>query len=244
MRCEANEPCSTSFEKAGWMITRAPAPGRCDLCHAGAARPAGWSRFAARGARRRRPLTAMLVISCHADTGFAAHRLERRAGGTLHGHLDNFAGVHAVMRAYFSGGLDRGNVRIELTAGEEIDMAGAYRVRSTLAPDDLVVVVDVTGVETAADFTIEKCRLPEVADFVVQALAGLDYALFAESPDPISVDDECDVYAETQPFTFFLGIPGTGGDYNVGEVRCREASLAAAAEALVRLARAHDEAWD
>ena len=186
----------------------------------------------------------MLVISCHADTGFDAHRLARRGDGTLHGHLDNFAGVYAVMRAYFSGALDRGNVRIELTEGEETDMAGAYRVRATLAPDDLVVVVDVTGVETTADFTIEKCRLNELADFVAQALAGLDYELFPDSPDPISIDDEWDVYAETQPFALFLGIPVAGGDYNEGEVSCREASLAAAAEALVRLARAHDEAWD
>lgn len=186
----------------------------------------------------------MLVLSAHADTGFDAHRLQRRDDGTLYGHLDNFAGVHAVLRAYFSGGLDRGNVRIELTEAEETDMGGAYRVRATLDPDDLVVVVDVTGAETAADFTIEKCRLPELAEFLTLALEGLDYELFEDSPDPVSVEDECDVYAETQPFTCFLGIPVTGGDYNAGEVGCREASLAAAAEALVRLARAHDEAWD
>lgn len=186
----------------------------------------------------------MLVISCHADTGFDAHRLRRGADGDYAGHLDNFAGVYAVMRAYFSGRLDRGNVRIELTEGEEIDMAGAFRVRSTLEPEDVVVVVDVTGVETSRAFTVEKCAAPELAAFVHEALDGLDFELFEDSPDPISVEDECDVYAEVQPFTLFLGIPVAGGDYNEGEVVCREESLAAVAEALVRLARAHDEAWD
>ena len=33
----------------------------------------------------------MLVISCHADTGFKAHSLTHRADGVIHGHLDNFA---------------------------------------------------------------------------------------------------------------------------------------------------------
>jgi hypothetical protein len=186
----------------------------------------------------------MLVISCHADTGFDRHHLERQDGGRYHGHLDNFAGVFAVMRAYFSGALDRGNVRIELTEGEEVDMAGARRVRASLDPEDVVLVVDVTGVETDALFTIEKCREPELADFLDQALAGLDYELFEDSPDPISTADECDVYGELHPFTCFVGIPVAGGDYNAGPVSCSEASLAAVAEALVRIARAHDAAWE
>ena len=79
---------------------------------------------------------------------------------------------------------------------------------------------------------------------VGEALAGLDFELFADSPDPISIEDECDVYAEVQPFCLFLGIPVAGGDYNEGGVSCREESLAAVATALVRLARAHDETWD
>ena len=41
----------------------------------------------------------MLVISCHADTGFQAHSLTHRADGIIQGHLDNFAGVQAVMPA-------------------------------------------------------------------------------------------------------------------------------------------------
>ena len=47
----------------------------------------------------------MLVISCHADTGFPSHRLRRLKGRLVEGHLDNFIGVHAVMQAYFSGRL-------------------------------------------------------------------------------------------------------------------------------------------
>lgn len=186
----------------------------------------------------------MLVISCHADTGFVYHQLTHLGAGRYHGHLDNFAGVYAVMRAYFSGALAAGNVRIELTEGEEVDMAGARRVRATLEPEDVVVVVDVTGVETDALFTIEKCREPELAAFLESALAGLDFELHEDSPDPVSTADECDVYAEFNPFTFFLGIPVEGGDYNEGPVSCREASLAAVAEALVRIARAHDAAWE
>jgi hypothetical protein len=180
----------------------------------------------------------MLVISCHADTGFPSHRLER-VGDLYRGHLDNFAGVYAVMRAYFSGEMPPGAVRIELTAGEEVDMAGARAVAATLEPDDLVVVVDVTGAETEALFTIEKCRDPTLRRFLAAALEGLDHELHEGCPDPISTCDECDVYVEVCPATCFLGIPVTGGDYNEVEVVCREASLVAVAEALVRIARAY-----
>jgi hypothetical protein len=98
--------------------------------------------------------------------------------------------------------------------------------------------VDVTGIPTARDVTIEKCASPALQALVHRALAGLSYDLFAGCPDPISDCDECDVYAEVVPRVFFLGIPCTGGDYNAGVVRCRPASLAAASEAVVRLARA------
>jgi len=57
------------------------------------------------------------LISCHADTGFATHRLKRIDGGMIHGHLDNFAGVYAVMNAYFSGRMNLPRIRIELTYG-------------------------------------------------------------------------------------------------------------------------------
>jgi hypothetical protein len=176
-----------------------------------------------------------LVISCHADTGFRSHRLNR-ANGVFVGHLDNFAGVHVVMNAYFSGRMTTDSVRIELTYGEETDMEGACEVRKTLSPGDVVVVVDVTGTETERDITIEKCRSPRMRRFVCAALNGLSYALYEGCPDPIADADECDVYGEELDSVFFLGIPCTGGDYNAGVVACREASIRTASEALLRLA--------
>ena len=152
------------------------------------------------------------------------------------GHLDNFAGVHAVMNAYFSGRMPPEALRIELTCGEESDMEGAYEVQRTLSRDDVVVVVDVTGTETDRDITIEKCRSPRMQRFVGTALEGLSYELYERCPDPIADEDECDVYGDKLENVFFLGIPCAGGDYNAGVVSCRESSIRTASEALVRLA--------
>lgn len=179
-----------------------------------------------------------LIISCHADTGFRLHRLRRTGNGVLSGHLDNFAGVYAVMTAFFSGKMDSDRVRIELTYGEETDMEGAHEVIESLSPDDVVVVVDVTGTVTDQDITIEKCDSQAMRDFVRATLKGMSYALYQECPDPIAEEDECDVYRERLENVFFLGIPCTGGDYNSGEVSIREASIAAASEAIIRFATA------
>jgi hypothetical protein len=178
----------------------------------------------------------MLVISCHADTGFTSHRLRRLPGGVVEGHLDNFAGCHAVMQAYFSGRMDLERVRIELTWGEEAGLLGAKELVGSLDPKDLVVVVDVTGTPTENDFVIEKCADPKARAFLEKALKGMKYELFEGCPDPISDCDETDVYVRNCPHTFFLGLPCTGGDYNAGLVRCRQASLDAVAEAVCRIA--------
>lgn len=74
------------------------------------------------------------VISCHADTGFRSHRM-KLSQDTCIGQMDNFVGVHAVMNAYFSGRMNLPNLRIELTYGEETDMAGAREVLGTLSAD-------------------------------------------------------------------------------------------------------------
>ncbi len=177
----------------------------------------------------------MLVISCHADTGFDRHFLRRLGDGTVHGVLDNFAGVYCVMRAYFSGRLKGGNLRVELTYGEEIDFAGAYDVLETLTPEDSVLVVDVTGVPTSKDFTIEKCRDAGLEAFLRETLAGLSFELYHDTPDPIASEDEVDVYSQKCPRTCFLGVPCFGGDYNEESVSCREASLEAVTEALCRI---------
>jgi hypothetical protein len=178
------------------------------------------------------------VISCHADTGFRRHGLVRTGRGILRGHLDNFAGVHAVMRAFFTGRMDPHCVRIELTHGEETDFAGAIDVRKTLNRKDMVAVVDVTGTPTKADITIEKCMNPKVREFVEGALTGIRHEIFEGCPDPVSDSDETDVYRGKSQSVFFLGIPCQGGDYNKGTVRCRERSIEAASRALVQLANA------
>jgi hypothetical protein len=178
------------------------------------------------------------VISCHADTGFRRHRLHRTGRGGFTGHLDNFAGVHAVMRAFFTGKMDPHCVRIELTHGEETDFAGAIEVRKTLTRKDMVAVVDVTGTPTKADITIEKCMNPGVRKFVEGALTGISHEIHEGCPDPVSDSDETDVYRQKSRSVFFLGIPCQGGDYNKGTVRCRERSIEAASRALIQLANA------
>jgi hypothetical protein len=188
--------------------------------------------------RRKAATKPAFVISCHADTGFRRHRLAKARDGRVYGHLDNFAGVHAVMKAYFSGKLDYDHVRIELTEGEEIDCAGARRVLRTLRKRDVVAVVDVTGARTKADITIEKCADPWTRAFVEKALTGLAFDLYEGCPDPVADEDESDVYREKLTRVFFLGIPCQGGDYNAKRVYCRERSIAAASRALARLAAA------
>ena len=182
----------------------------------------------------------MLVISCHADTGFNSHALRRLEGGQVEGQLDNFAGVHAVMLAYFSGRLTRGDIRIALTHGEELGCLGAIELLPALGEGDLVAVVDVTGSPTRKDFTVEKCGNARVEAFLRLALGGLSYDLYRGCPDPVSDADETDVYVEKCPFTFFLGLPVEGGDYNAGPVRCRLASIQAVAEAICRIAEQFD----
>ncbi len=183
----------------------------------------------------------MLIISCHADTNFKFHMLEHLEDGVIHGHLDNFAGVHAVMTAYFSGRINAEHVRIELTYGEEVDFAGAYEVLEDVQEDDMVIVVDVTGYETEAEFTVEKCYHPDLQDFIFGALDDLSFEMFDDSPDPISNADETDVYVEGSPLVCFFGIPCWGGDYNEGPVYCYESSIEAVAEAICRLAEAYGE---
>jgi hypothetical protein len=98
-----------------------------------------------------------LLISCHSVTGFGSHYLEIDRNGNYYGHLDNFIGVYAVMLSYFNGKLNHENIRMELTYGEESGMEGAYKVLHTLDRDDIAIVIDVTGIPTNKDITIEKC---------------------------------------------------------------------------------------
>jgi len=183
----------------------------------------------------------ILLISCHADTGFRNHRLRLDRNGDYYGYLDNFVGVYAVMNAYFSGELDYPNIRIELTYGEESDMEGAYEVMETLHHDDIVIVVDVTGTRTKADITIEKCSDPEFIGFITEALKGISYDLYEGCSDPIADEDECDLYKEKIRKVCFLGIPCTGGDYNTGMVTAKRRSVGAAKQAIIKLVKAFED---
>ena len=179
----------------------------------------------------------MLVISAHSDTNFRRHALAVR-GREYVGHLDNFVGVHAVLRAFFSGRMEPRNARIELTYGEERDCAGAREVAPTLGATDLVAVVDVTGTPTEASFVVEKCRSPRVRKFLERELSAFAFDLYRGCPDPVAQADETDVYRRYTSNVFFLGIPCRGGDYNRRRVRCLEADVEAVSEALIALSHA------
>ncbi|MBI9015721.1 MAG: hypothetical protein JEZ07_00535 [Phycisphaerae bacterium] len=176
----------------------------------------------------------MLVISCHADTGFEFHSLSHE-GDCYKGHLDNFVGVYAVMKAYFSGQLNNEHTRIELTYDEEVDMAGACEVLSTLNEDDVVLVVDVTATPTEKDLVIEKCKDEKMQRFLTEALGDLSYDLYEDCPDPVSCFDETDIYSQLCRFCCFIGVPCIGGDYNDGPVYCTKESVEALAMAICRL---------
>ena len=178
----------------------------------------------------------MLVISCHADTGFDSCWLKRLGAGVMEGHLDNYTGVYSVMKAFFSGRLNQDYIRIELTYGEEDDFEGARAVRRTLRKHDLVLVVDVTGTPTAKDFVIEKCRNQALRGFLTAALSGLSFDIYEGCPDPVACEDEVDIYSRKCDYVCFLGVPCFGGDYNAGPVRCREKSLECIAEAICKIA--------
>jgi hypothetical protein len=96
-----------------------------------------------------------LVFSAHGDTCFdvtSCRILPKSEGQLYFGHMDNFAGVHAMMNAYFSGRLPSGKVLCQITYGEEDetedgeDFVGARELMESLLPTDVVVVIDVTGV--------------------------------------------------------------------------------------------------
>ncbi len=175
----------------------------------------------------------MLVISCHSDTGFYSHSLSSSdEGDVVFGHLDNFVGVYAVMEAYFSGRLDNDFTRIELTYGEEEDFEGAYEVLDTLKKDDVVIVIDVTGTETTRDFVIEKCESRDLKVFFEEIFKDLNYDIYRDCPDPVTDEDEVDVYKDKCKYTCFLGIPCYGGDYNEEKVKCTKQSINSVTEAI------------
>lgn len=99
-------------------------------------------------------LPPQIVFSAHGDTCFGESSCVYVTGSNdslLFGHMDNFAGVHAMMSAFFSGKLPRKRVQCKITYGEEkkqdgVYYAGAREVMEQLNPQDYVIVIDVTGV--------------------------------------------------------------------------------------------------
>lgn len=178
----------------------------------------------------------MILISAHSDTNFK-HVSLKSDKEHYTGHLDNFVGVYAVMKSYFSGEINFPFVRVELTYGEETDFAGALEVSKDLEENDLIVVVDVTGTATDKDFVIEKANNPIIREFLKDALKDLSYDLYEGCPDPISDLDEIEIYKSKSPYYLFLGIPCTGGDYNSVDVSCRKNSIEEVSKALNRICR-------
>lgn len=97
----------------------------------------------------------------------------------LFGHMDNFAGVHACMRAHFSGLLGAEHTLIEVTYGEEeddkdgVDFKGAREVlEKKLNARDVVVVLDVTGVHTTSNIVFEKVGTHPLLLSLLQSALG------------------------------------------------------------------------
>lgn len=174
----------------------------------------------------------MIFISAHSDTNFNKS-VVKITDGSYVGFLDNFVGVYAAMKALFSGEIKTEEVRIELTYGEEKGLIGAKEIAPEIQINDLVVVIDVTGTPTDKDIVIEKCKSDKLEKFLNETLDGMEYDLYKDCPDPISDQDEVEVYKHYSNYTFFLGLPCVGGDYNSVHVSCKIASVDAVAKALV-----------
>jgi hypothetical protein len=97
-----------------------------------------------------------LIFSAHGDTCFSESFCETidTPNGTLFwGHVDNFAGVYAMLSSYFGGTCHQQRIQYQVTYGEEktingVAYAGARDVITTLESDDMCVVIDVTGIES------------------------------------------------------------------------------------------------
>jgi len=184
----------------------------------------------------------MIIISAHSDTNFKTVKLSID-GDYYKGYLDNYVGVYAAMKAYFSGEIGFEHVRLDLTYGEETDMEGAKLVAKDVTGNDLVIVVDVTATSTNKDFVIEKCKSKKVKQFLEDTLVDFNYDLYSGCPDPISNIDEVEVYKHKTNNYFFLGLPCSGGNYNNVEVKCGIKSLDEAARALIKICKDYKNFW-
>lgn len=178
----------------------------------------------------------MIIISAHSDTNYKRVNLEIE-GEYYKGYLDNYVGVYTAMKVFFSGEVNFDYVRIELTPDEEIDMRGARMVAKDVKKHDLVIVIDVTGTETDKDFVIEKCKSHDLRKFLVSTLDGFSYDIYEDCPDPVSNEDEVEVYKHKTDQYFFLGLPCHGGDYNFTETKCKIRTVEEAAKAVIKICK-------
>lgn len=160
-----------------------------------------------------------LVFSAHGDTCFGESSclfVPSSNDSLYFGHMDNFAGVYAMMSAFFSGKLPRKRVQCKITYGEETeyddeDFAGAREVMERLNPQDFVVVIDVTG---------ESPRKVD-EESVVNAKSVIGHVLFEKvkqnedimrlisrlpgrllSVDGVKNETESDIDASPPPYTY------------------------------------------
>ena len=113
-------------------------------------------------------------------------------------------------------------------------MEGAAEIAALVAPEDIVVVVDVTGYLTDVDIVIEKCSDPWLQKLVKESFRGapFSYEIVDDCRDPICQIDETCIYKQVTDRCLLLAIPCDGGDYNSHVVRCRPSSIRAASRAL------------
>ena len=120
------------------------------------------SLYAKHGPKKKDPSRPpRLYFSAHGDTCFAesskclivrSPNLAPDSNDFLYyGQVDNFAGVYAMLNAYFGGAITGKRVSSQITYGEEgeingVDFHGAREVAKTLNRNDFVVVIDVAGV--------------------------------------------------------------------------------------------------
>ena len=179
----------------------------------------------------------MILISVHGDTNFNEIKLFD-CGDCYEGHLDNYVGVYAAMKAFFSGEMNSDNVKMVITYGEETDMAGAREEAAKLSPEDIAIVMDVTATPTDKDFVIEKCENKKIRNILDAALKEFSYDIYEGCPDPVSNMDECEIYRKKTDKFFFLGIPVFGGDYNAELVKVKKRTIDETAKALVVICKA------
>ncbi|CAN5406473.1 hypothetical protein BH10BAC5_BH10BAC5_08080 [soil metagenome] len=182
----------------------------------------------------------MILISVHGDTNFNEIKLYDR-GDSYEGHLDNYVGVFTAMKAFFSGEMSSDNVKMVITYGEEIDMAGAREEAAKLTSNDIAIVMDVTATPTEKDFVIEKCENKSIRKILDEELKEFSYDIYEGCPDPVSNMDECEIYRKKTDKFFFLGIPVFGGDYNAELVSVKKRTIDETAKALIKICKVLEE---